>query len=360
MAQQGKKSKKQTLNLDDDKKPVELQVEEKKKKKVKKDKKPKVVQEYEDKESLLSNDEEKESVNGKTQEKMQNSDDDYNVSVENAHFLCDIFDGYSFRQALEFFKIFSPSLVIQAYRDFLRIESSDIDRNIVGVLEIFAYNLTEYVYKSNENFINIGLSDLTMKSLAKSIQRNECVRMLIKSEDSQSFMFCKVVGNETRDNNKIQNHKALIPRHNQYSKLINRNIKSPNFVIESSDVASLFNAYKSKINNVELTCYENGITLTMPNSQEIVNKEGYRGKRVRGNLLTKVKVSSTVVKAVAKIATLSQRGQVKFYIQQGGEQVKIQEKDGEAIVETIPMVRMIVNVGNVGTLSIYLKNADSN
>ncbi len=105
----------------------------------------------------------------------------------NSSFFASFTDGSSFRNMIEFIRLVNIEGVFRFRKDSIIYEQSDNENNILNVITLRSYHLTEYEFssKSEEIIVKVNLSDL--RNITRNVGKKDQVDIYKLSEEPNSL-----------------------------------------------------------------------------------------------------------------------------------------------------------------------------
>lgn len=297
---------------------------------------------------------------------------DYNSEKSNEFlFMAEFSDGYTFRNLIEYLKgtnthgnfEFSP-LGITYCR-------SDASNTVLNDILIRAHDLTYFQYNSKDEKIIVGLTIANLRSVTKSIGKGDSIRIYMLPDDH--LLYLKIISHNAKalsGDNVVFVRPQMIEMINYKINGYKREENEPNCTVPVSDFSRMCTSMNSiKCNCVVIHGKPKGVVFqgmlegeisgridqfgfcdeisSIPNNIDIYNvviktppvKAPKLKIKVAKEGGTKIRIQT--IKALAKLNNLTPKGIVKFYV----------EKD-------LP-VKIVVNIGSYGKLTVYLRDFES-
>ena len=273
---------------------------------------------------------------------LQKSKDNYNLI-----FKVDIFDGYSFRQLIEFYKSNCSSIPFVFKKNGLSIISGNGINTMVIDTTLFKENLLKYYINSDlfndQDYechnIMPNLDDFLV--YINSIQKQGSV-CIFQYYEEPSYLYIQIYGGSKTSNPlvKVKLEEFNIKKYNFYDNI--KDTDSPNAKTSLTSFCSACEtSIKIKKNEIILKCFPNFVKFNIGNESldEIENIIWYNDDLESDVLLNNTSYDlkiNNIIKNLSKLKNINTKGIIKFFCKCEG------------------VIRLDLNVGISGITSIYL------
>ena len=311
---------------------------------------------------------------------LQELEDAQTLQVDpNASFVADFTDGYSFRNMIEYLRTTNSNGNFRFRSEVIYYEQDDASHIIVNQIEINNCELSLYEFNSKASDIVLGVNISDMRAITKTIGKKDSLRIYKLAGDP--LLYIQIIGNNSRGTGRqnisvVRPHKVEVVEYKipEYK----RSERYPNCTISSTDFAKMCTSMSSlKCNYVTVYGLPKGVSFEgltdgamfgrierfgsqdySPNIHSMdssssplrlnnINVPNTPKPRLVIKQTTplpedqiKIKIKMGLIKALAKLNNLTNHGMIKIYM----------EPDNP--------LKIICQIGNYGTLRIYIRSDD--
>nr|QBK91477.1 MAG: proliferating cell nuclear antigen [Pithovirus LCPAC302]QBK91554.1 MAG: proliferating cell nuclear antigen [Pithovirus LCPAC302] len=306
-----------------------------------------------------------------------NTDNSHNNDTSNisekqmdneASFFATFVDGSSFRNMIEYIRLPNVEGVFRFTKYNIFYEQGDQDNNILNIVELKTYELTDYQFtsKSDEIIVGINLSDL--RNITRNVGKKDHID-LYKLPDEPKSLYIQIRSQSEKGTSNLY-HLPITTIHYTVYKLPEymRNKKQPTCTVYQSDFSKLCKSlvtikcshamvhgfqngvvYKGILNTGAIgsvkefgKCHTDNVTNNLksilPSRGNIIKSSRPPPKLNIGEVgeIERFRIDISIIKFLIKLNALSPTGTVKMYIEKG-----------------LPL-KMVCNIGTFGKMSIYI------
>lgn len=259
-------------------------------------------------------------------------------------FYFDIFDGYSFRQVIEFFSNSISTIPFEITKDFFKIKRGNITNTLIvdaifNKNKILKYYINEEYFNlksENKHIISPNLSTFT--SQIKNIPKQGSVRIFQYAENPNNIFLQQYGGN------KSNNGYICIKLDEYISKeyIIEDNILKTDQPNGKTSILSFCSACESssKFNCSNFICYKNYILYDV--NGEYLTDYG-KIKWLSDDFVldeitspNNIKINNTIIKVLCKLKNVNLKGTLNFYCKSEN------------------ILKIVLDIGLIGELIIYI------
>jgi hypothetical protein len=289
-------------------------------------------------------------------------------------FYAEFSDGYSFRNLIEYLKSTNTNGNFIFHKEGISYSQHNNSNSLLNFIELRGYDLPVYFYRSNEEFIRVGINLANLRSITKSVGKKDSIRIYMVYNNP--LLQISISSPNTKELNRnnisvIRPQKLDVAEYEITS--YKRDESSPNCTTPAFDfnkMCSAMNAlkcshilvYGDDTSIVFKGMFDGdlvgrtdtfGITKKKEPQHSQIAEISEFGKvinpiynendtpsmtNVNNNYQYSIKIDVSTIKALGKLNNLSPNGTIKMYIQEG-----------------LPF-KMISNVGSYGKLTIFLRD----
>jgi hypothetical protein len=275
-------------------------------------------------------------------------------------FYAEFSDGYSFRNLIEYLKSTNTNGNFVFHKEGISYSQHNNSNSLLNFIELRSCDLPIYIYRSDEEFIRVGINLSNLRSITKSVGKKDSIRIYMLFNNP--LLHISISSPNTKELNR-NNVSVIRP---QKLESIEYNIDPykreenyPNCTTPAFDfnkMCSAMNALKCShilVYGDETSIVFKGMfdgdlvgrtdTFGMSKKKEIQdvmssNNNPYSPDTHQINYSHYIKIDVSTIKALGKLNNLSPNGTIKMYME-----------------EDLPL-KMISNIGSYGKLTIYLRD----
>jgi hypothetical protein len=291
-------------------------------------------------------------------------------------FYAEFSDGYSFRNLIEYLKSTNTNGNFIFHKDGISYSQLNNSNSLLNFIELRGYDLPVYVYRTNEEFVRVGINLSNLRSITKSVGKKDSIRIYMIHNNPHLHISISSPNTKELNRNNIsiirpQKLDAIQYDIDEYK----RDESSPNCTTPAFDfnkMCSAMNALKcshilvygdessivfkgmfdgdlvGRTDTFGITKKKDDMNMTqIPEISEfgkVMNQTTFNENENPSSINNKmnyhhcIKIDVSTIKALGKLNNLSPNGTIKMYMEEG-----------------LPF-KMISNVGSYGKLTIFLRD----
>lgn len=289
---------------------------------------------------------------------------------DEASFLATFVDGSSFRNMIEYIRLPTIEGVFRFTKTNIFYEQADPDKNILNIVNIKSYELTEYSFESKTDEIVVGINLVELRNITRNVGKKDHIDLYKLPEEPKSLYIRVRSQSEKGSDSNLYRLPIITTNYLLYTlPEYKRGKRDPTCTIYQSDFSKLCKSLVAiKCNKVKIHSFKHGLICKgISNTGEIASVKEFGKCRENTNPSTNLKsiyptggriirpkvppprlkigeigeiesftIDKTIIKFLIKLNALSPNGTIKVYV----------EKD-------LPL-KMVCNIGTFGKMSIYL------
>lgn len=274
------------------------------------------------------------------------------VSVDNSSsFFATFIDGSTFRNMIEYIRLPNIDGVFRFTKYKIMYEQGDPDNNILNVVEIKTYELTDYAFKSQSDEIVIGINLADLRNITRNVGKKDHID-LYKLSDEPKNLYIRIRSQSEKGS---ESNLYLLPINTtNYTRYTlpeyERGKKDPTCTVYQSDFSKLCKSLVTiKCSHANIHGFEHGVifkgilnTGTIGSVKEFgkcnvqitTNLKSVFPETTTSNIIKpkrppprlnigeigeieRFKIDISIIKFLIKLNALSPTGTIKMYIEKG-------------------------------------------
>ncbi|QIN54256.1 putative proliferating cell nuclear antigen [Cedratvirus kamchatka] len=274
--------------------------------------------------------------------------DSYNDDTFNSSFAAEFYDGYSFKNLVDFLRRINPTALFRFSADRIQCLHHDPEgKNILAHVNIESKELYKYSLTTPRGrVLDIGMNLRDLQKFIKSIGKKDSLTIYKKSGEHSIYIRISNSNKGSQGNFsvirpcKIEPLDILIPEYDMDE-------SRPSLVIPASSVSSTFNVLNVlKSSTVRICVKDNNLNIDNLTDDRSSGRVDTFPMRVYGGQQVSYEISVRVsaLKCLTKLNNLSPNGLLKFYLENKNE-------------EPLP-IKIMGKINSWGELTIYLSSTE--
>lgn len=270
--------------------------------------------------------------------------DSYGEDATNSSFIAEFYDGYSFKNLVDFLRRINTTAVFEFRPHLIECYHHDQElKNILAHVVIKGKDLYKYHLETEGDSLSVGVNLRDLQKLIKSIGKKDSLTIYKKKKEQFIYIQVSNSNNKSSQNNfsilrpcKVEQVIIDIPRYNTPEDY-------PNLILASnsiSNTANSMNVLKSSL--VRIRVQGNDLTIDNLSDDRSSGRvdsfamRKYDGEKIEYESLVKVQT----LKALSKLQNLNPSGLLKLYLEEGKP------------------IKIVSRLASFGKLRAYLSSVD--
>ena len=275
-------------------------------------------------------------------------------------FYAEFSDGYSFRNLIEYLKSTNTNGNFVFHKEGISYSQHNNSNSLLNFIELRGCDLPTYDYRSDEDFVCVGINLSNLRSITKSVGKKDSIRIFMAH--GNPLLHISISSPNTKELNR-NNVSVIRPQKLDVIEYdieeYKRDETSPNCTTPAFDFNKMCSAMNAlKCSHILVYGDETSIVFKGMFDGDLVGRTDTFGMTKRknnglpleiqelpetseqklSNYSHCIKIDVSTIKALGKLNNLSPSGTIKMYMQ-----------------EELPL-KMISNIGSYGKLTIYLRD----
>ena len=295
------------------------------------------------------------------------------INVDNdAAFFATFIDGSSFRNMIEYIRLPNTEGVFRFTKHKIFYEQGDADRNILNVINLKTYELTDYSFDSKSDEVIVGINLADLRNITRNVGKKDHIDLYkLPAEPKNLYIRIRSQSEKGSESNLYLLPITTISYTVYTLPVYERGKKDPTCTVYQSDFSKLCKSLVTiKCGHTNVHGFEKGVIYkgilntgaigsvkefgkctgsqaNQPRLKSIFNEASnnaiIKAKRPPPRLnigeigeIERFRIDISIIKYLIKLNALSPTGTIKMYIEKG-----------------LPL-KMVCNIGTFGKIAVYL------
>lgn len=295
------------------------------------------------------------------------------INVDNdASFFATFIDGSSFRNMIEYIRLPNIEGVFRFTKHRIMYEQGDPDKNILNVMDLKTYELTDYSFHSKSDEIVVGINLADLRNITRNVGKKDHIDLYKLSEEPKNLYIRIRSQSEKGSESNLYLLPITTTSYTVYTlPKYKRGKKDPTCTVYQTDFSKLCKSLVTiKCSHANVHGFENGViykgilnTGTIGSVKEFgkctassnqsqlksIFPEASKGTIIKAKRppprlnigeigeIERFRIDISIIKYLIKLNALSPTGTIKMYIENG-----------------LPL-KMVCNIGTFGKMYVYLR-----